>query len=238
MAATLFAHDFLPGCNDGRVRSGETREGSGRPWACRRKICGCSQSSGSVGGCNREALCDCAAEMGHDMKLGQAWYATLPSLVVMAGLMAACDARQWPLAEYRSGKPAAQAWLRPQEPMSAPGKQADPKPAPSKSAPKGVETASVAMPGPASTVKSSDVLIGLDMEQARKQLGPPQQEVERAPAKLWLYRTPQCSLDVALYPDVQTQVFRVLNYEVNSNDGTEQGRRQCIASLRSGAIRR
>jgi hypothetical protein len=228
-AASLVAHDFLPGCNDRRDRLGKLEKG-------RRQVADLSceserMQSGRRDGSRLDGETCVTRRSGRDMRWtkARAWAAT--GLLALAGLLSGCDARQWPLAEYQSGKPAARAWM---EPQATPAPR---KPAKSAHSPKGVETASVAMPGPVGS-PAAESLIGLDIEQARDRLGPPHEEVEQAPAKLWLYRTAQCSLDVALYPDVQTHVFRVLNYEVKGNDGTEQGRRQCIDSLRTGSRRR
>jgi hypothetical protein len=179
--------------------------------------------------------------MGHDMKRATSRFAVLPCLLAISGFLAACDARYAPLADYRSGQPKATAWREPSESQSAPvttRRQAIAKPSGQQAAPaKGVVTASAAMPGPVED--SSDItLVGLNMQQTRDRLGPPTEEIEQSPAKVWRYRTSQCSVDVAMYPDVQTQVFRVLNYEVKGNDGTEQGRRKCLSGLRSGALSR
>lgn len=184
------------------------------------------------------------------MKRAVAWSVTPPCLLAMTALLAACDARQWPLADYKSGQPRATAW---RQPSSGPGQQAGAnvsghaqgKPPPAAPAPPpgvvtatdGPVTASTAMPGPAGETGEVS-LIGLDMAQARRRLGAPTEEIEQAPAKVWRYRTAQCSMDVSLYPDVHTQIFRVLNYEVKGNDGTEQGRRKCISDLRAGSLSR
>jgi len=186
------------------------------------------------------------------MKRTMSWSIAVSCLLAATGLLAGCDARQWPLADYKSGQPKATSWRQPpatqshatQNQQSSAG-QADRKSAAARPAPtpglatpaNGPVTASTTMPGPVS--ESSDVsLIGLDMAQARSRLGPPTEEIEQAPAKVWRYRTAQCSLDMSLYPDVHTQIFRVLNYEVKGNDGTEQGRRKCISDLRAGSLGR
>jgi hypothetical protein len=180
--------------------------------------------------------------MGRDMKRALSWSSMASCLLAVSGLLAACDARYAPLADYRSGQPKATAWREPSASQSVPTstrRQAAVKPANQHSpAPaRGPVTASAALPGPVEN--SGDVaLVGLNMQQTRDRLGPPTEEIEQAPAKVWRYRTSQCSMDVAMYPDVQTQVFRVLNYEVKGNDGTEQGRRKCISGLRSGTLAR
>ncbi|WP_341913511.1 hypothetical protein [Ferrovibrio terrae] len=169
------------------------------------------------------------------------WLLVYPCLLVF---LAACDAGRWPLGSEVPPQSVSH------HPAASPAKgRATPVPVTSEK-PGAVATKSPAAQADVASVTPAlapaalpkvpggdgdTPLVGLDMEQARGVLGPPTEEEQRAPAKIWRYRTAQCTLDVALYPDVQTHVFRVLNYEVNGNDGTEQGRRQCIAGLRSGA---
>src|SRR3546814_12764533 len=82
-------------------------------------------------------------------------------------------------------------------------------------------------------------LIGLDGKQLRDLLGEPSEEQERVPGKLWRFRFAKtCILDVLLYPDVQTQTFRSLNYEVTGDDGSDKGKRRCATQLQSWAGRR
>jgi hypothetical protein len=150
-------------------------------------------------------------------------------LLLGAGLvLSACDARDWPMGG-RFGATRDSSTQKSKSTQSA----AAQKPAPRQ------DTEAVASVSPSSVPKISEpvagvTLVGLDSTQVQKMLGPPAEESDRAtPAKSWRYRYAQCTLDMTLYPDVQTQVFRVLSYEVNGNDGTEQGKRQCNAGLRS-----
>ena len=78
-------------------------------------------------------------------------------------------------------------------------------------------------------------LVGKSEGQVRALLGPPTSVEERAPGKTWHYRDGRCSLDVQLYPDVQTRQFGTLAYEVKSDDNSDEGRRDCLARLRSRA---
>ncbi|WP_374300689.1 hypothetical protein [Ferrovibrio sp.] len=98
------------------------------------------------------------------------------------------------------------------------------------------------MPQPRETVNSQDMpvhLIGLDGEQLSSRLGRPSEEWEHGPGKLWRFRyAGTCILDVRLYPDVQTQTFRSLNYEVIGDDGSDNGKRRCAAELQSWANRK
>jgi len=78
-------------------------------------------------------------------------------------------------------------------------------------------------------------LVGKSEGQVRAMLGPPTAVEERAPGKTWHYREGRCSVDVQLYPDVQTRQFGTLAYEVKSDDNSDEGRRDCMARFRSRA---
>ena len=84
---------------------------------------------------------------------------------------------------------------------------------------------------------SSDVpavaLAGKSEKELRALFGAPTNEEDRPPGKRWRYRDGQCTLDVQLYPDVQTKQFGTLAYEVKSDDNTDEGKRLCLAQLQS-----
>lgn len=96
------------------------------------------------------------------------------------------------------------------------------------------QTAAVATPPPGTTA-SAVSLVGKSEGQVRAMLGPPTSVQERAPGKTWHYRDGRCSVDVQLYPDVQTRQFGTLAYEVKSDDNSDEGRRDCLARFRSRA---
>lgn len=77
--------------------------------------------------------------------------------------------------------------------------------------------------------------IGKNEGEVRALFGPPNNEEERAPGKVWRYRDGQCTMDIQLYPDVQTRQFGTLAYEVKSDDNTDEGKRGCLAQFRSRA---
>lgn len=77
-------------------------------------------------------------------------------------------------------------------------------------------------------------LVGMDEPQLVAMLGPPTSEDIQAPGKTWRYRKPHCTVDLTLYPDVQTRIYRALAYEVTSNDNSPDGKRLCLAELQSG----
>jgi hypothetical protein len=83
------------------------------------------------------------------------------------------------------------------------------------------------------TVVAPVDLIGKSESEIRVLLGPPTSEEDRAPGKTWHYRDGQCTVDIQLYPDVQTRKFGTLAYEVKSDDSTDEGKRLCLAQLKS-----
>jgi glucose/arabinose dehydrogenase len=89
---------------------------------------------------------------------------------------------------------------------------------------------------PASVIAAPAVsLAGKSEIELRAMLGAPTSEEDRPPGKRWRYRDGQCTLDVQLYPDVQTKQFGTLAYEVKSDDNSDEGKRLCLAQLQSRA---
>jgi len=88
---------------------------------------------------------------------------------------------------------------------------------------------------PAATDGPALSLAGKSETEVRALLGAPTSEEDRPPGKRWRYRDGQCTLDVQLYPDVQTKQFGTLAYEVKSDDNTDEGKRVCLAQLQSRA---
>jgi hypothetical protein len=76
-------------------------------------------------------------------------------------------------------------------------------------------------------------LAGKSETEIRAMLGTPTSEEDRSPGKQWRYRDGQCTYDVQLYRDVRTKQFGTLGYEVKSDDSTNDGKRLCMARLRS-----
>jgi glucose/arabinose dehydrogenase len=117
---------------------------------------------------------------------------------------------------------------------------ARPRPAPA--APAAQQEASAAANGAVSDEPPPHVvaapavsLAGKSETELRAMLGAPTSEEDRPPGKRWRYRDGQCTLDVQLYPDVQTKQFGTLAYEVKSDDNSDEGKRLCLAQLQSRA---
>jgi hypothetical protein len=95
------------------------------------------------------------------------------------------------------------------------------------------EATASAPPARSSSEGPAVTLAGKSENELRAMLGTPTSEEERPPGKRWRYRDGQCTLDVQLYPDVQTKQFGTLAYEVKSDDNTDEGKRLCLAQLQS-----
>jgi hypothetical protein len=117
---------------------------------------------------------------------------------------------------------------------AAPGSAASGSPqASSTQASASAEVAPTAPPARASSDGPAVTLAGKSENELRVLLGAPTSEEDRPPGKRWRYRDGQCTLDVQLYPDVQTKQFGTLAYEVKSDDNTDEGKRLCLAQLQS-----
>ncbi|MEE3623673.1 hypothetical protein UCD39_06670 [Nitrospirillum sp. BR 11752] len=78
-------------------------------------------------------------------------------------------------------------------------------------------------------------LVGMDESQLQALMGPPSSQHDLSPGKEWLYRHGACTVDLTLYPDIKTQAYRVLSYEVTSDNDTGDRKRYCLADLRAVA---
>lgn len=78
-------------------------------------------------------------------------------------------------------------------------------------------------------------LMGKTESEVRAMLGPPTSEETHPPGKQWRYRDGKCTLDVQLYPNVESKQFGTLAYKVKSDDNTAEGNRVCLAQLQSRA---
>ncbi len=70
-------------------------------------------------------------------------------------------------------------------------------------------------------------LVGMNEGEVQALLGTPSMVEDNAPGKTWRFRKHDCVLSVALYPDVQTRVFRTLSYEVTSDDHNAGAKQLC-----------
>lgn len=90
-----------------------------------------------------------------------------------------------------------------------------------------------APPAPAPAAVGSLPLAGKSESEIRAAFGSPSAEEERPPGKRWRYRDGQCTLDIQLYPNVETKQFTTLAYDVRNNVGSDEGKRLCVAQFQS-----
>lgn len=85
-----------------------------------------------------------------------------------------------------------------------------------------------AAPAAAPATQTAQVqLVGMNEGEVQALLGAPSMVEDHAPGKTWRFRKHDCVLSVALYPDVQTRVFRTLSYEVTSDDHNAGAKQLC-----------
>ena len=95
-------------------------------------------------------------------------------------------------------------------------------------------TASVTVPAPPPAAPVH--LVGMDETAVQALLGTPSLVEDHAPGKTWRFRKHDCVLSVALYPDVQTRVFRTLSYEVTSDEHNTGAKQLCETKFGSVAL--
>ncbi|HLY57594.1 MAG TPA: hypothetical protein VKS60_18665 [Stellaceae bacterium] len=106
---------------------------------------------------------------------------------------------------------------RPATVVTAP--QAVPEPAPPAAPPE--QTASLPPPEP----------VGMTERALADAFGQPAARRDSPPAVVWQYVDGDCSLDVYLYRDVQTDALHALYVELDGNDRSDQRRQFCLRRL-------
>ena len=79
-------------------------------------------------------------------------------------------------------------------------------------------------------------LVGLDETEVQKLLGAPAAVENHSPGKTLRFRRQDCVLSLALYPDVESRVFRTLSYEVTSDDNNAGTTQSCRSKFGAVAI--
>jgi hypothetical protein len=154
-------------------------------------------------------------------------------LLLLSGCEVARSARNDFASLTNSGRPSSQA-----QKSSAPKAQSQPQSASTGRTDPSVSTAppevSAAAPAPPATGEQGRAFpTGMSERELRALLGAPTSEEEHPPGKQWRYRDGKCSVDIQLYPDVETKQFATVAYKVKSDDSTDEGRRLCMAQLQS-----
>lgn len=157
-------------------------------------------------------------------------------LLLLSGCDAARSARN-DLTRLMSPQPAAsQARKSPASQNTARAQTAKTAPSPSP------ETSSLPAPSAENATVAAErrqaaspvvVLTGYGEAELKALLGAPISEESHPPGKQWRFRDGPCTLDVQLYPDVETKTFRTLAYKVRRDDNSDEGKRLCLAQLQS-----
>ena len=64
-----------------------------------------------------------------------------------------------------------------------------------------------------------EFLVGADQHQILDILGEPERREERSPAIAWIYHNGPCRLDLLLYPDLETDRWIALAYQMRNEGG-------------------
>lgn len=148
-------------------------------------------------------------------------------------LLSGCEAMRADFERLMSPTPPPAASARkPTPPVKPAAARVAPKPATVTAGDAAAPATAAVVPAAAADVPPP-VLTGYRESQLRALLGPPTSEEAHPPGKQWRYRNGKCTLDIQLYPDVETKQYGTLAYKVKSDDDTDEGRRFCLAQLQS-----
>lgn len=83
-----------------------------------------------------------------------------------------------------------------------------------------------------------EALIGMNERETQALLGAPSSVRDQPPAKVWTYAAADCELNVIFYLDLESRLFRALNYEVDSKTRTQRARQDCISEVATKYLRK
>src|SRR5918993_177539 len=148
-------------------------------------------------------------------------------LLLLSGCEAARNMRD-DFSRLASSQPAAQRSQPPKSVASTTRPRTASTASPSPDAPDAVPaTVSDNPPARPATTGGPLTLAGKSETELRVMLGAPTSEEDRPPGKRLRHRDGQCTLDVQVYPDVQTKLFGALAYEAKIEETADEGRRGC-----------
>ncbi len=74
-------------------------------------------------------------------------------------------------------------------------------------------------------------VIGLTQTEMVELLGPPAEQEDRAPAKVWHYAGRSCSVSVIFYPEVESLTWRALNLEIEERGNRPASEPVCLGEI-------
>ena len=78
-----------------------------------------------------------------------------------------------------------------------------------------------------------DTLVGLSPVEVRDLIGRPVTVADRAPARIWSYRSRECAVDVFFYLDVGSSTFRALTLDLKDSRGKATRAPHCLRSIQA-----
>jgi len=78
-----------------------------------------------------------------------------------------------------------------------------------------------------------DSLVGLSPVEVRELIGRPVTVADRAPARIWSYRSRECAVDVFFYLDVGSSTFRALTLDLKDSRGKATRAPHCLGSIQA-----
>jgi hypothetical protein len=78
---------------------------------------------------------------------------------------------------------------------------------------------------------SPEFLVGLSEPEVAMVLGPASARLFSTPSQILVYRFGQCRLQLFLYADLKTEIYRVLHLKRHALGGRSRGEKQCFASV-------
>jgi hypothetical protein len=91
---------------------------------------------------------------------------------------------------------------------------------------------------PPAPARLPPTLVGFDRDQLAQLFGPPGFKRRDNPVEIWQYRGADCTLDLFLYRDGASDVYRVAHYEVRARGPAKATADECMARLAGDGGRR
>ncbi len=76
-------------------------------------------------------------------------------------------------------------------------------------------------------------LVGLSPVEVHEMIGQPVTVTDRAPAKIWNYRSSECSADITFYLDIGSSTFRALTLDLKDSAGKPTSEPRCLGSIQA-----
>lgn len=79
--------------------------------------------------------------------------------------------------------------------------------------------------------EASEDLVGLDEQRAIELLGPPATTEDRAPARIWHYKSSRCELELIFFMEMRTGLMRTLHYDFKAGADNPKQQQACLTAI-------